>query len=586
MPFFLSTENNRIGNVSTTSVLGYFPLPPTRLSNDDFGCITSSTDQNSFSPSSNSSTASGNTSVRSKNYQSVNIFNFQTASDEKDASSSALPGGSPVAMPSVVFKCNNCDFFAQSKTEMELHLSAVHPQTEPDYISIPTNSAAIQAFQAAVAAATAAAASAVTATRAPSNKSYSENYTTNDDCPDIIKREQLGTPEEEETLKFADVQSKMLLQDVSTITPWLSTSANTISINETSTAMVQSKTIHNVSREFEKTGEQKEQQIEGSSKDNALIENCKKNSGESINVQCPLCTDTFDSKQTLETHLMNVHSVNRDGLSRLLQLVDTSAWHLTSSTSIASTIAEDRKSLNIASETTTNQTITGNVNIKTSRELDLKLMEVSNDIPLNLNTSHTPTYSQSMESVNNSKLSCEQCSSKFKHEQQLLQHAQKTQHFIILPNGDHRCLAASHPSRPCNSTFPTQAAMVIHYKNTHISLVISERHVYKYRCKHCSLAFKTQEKLSTHLLYHTMREATKCTLCQRNFRTIQALQKHIDQTHNSSGDQHAASISPLTVLSSSGRRSPTLQMSHIQNKAKLNEVIPDNTAKNQDISGK
>ncbi|XP_036223055.2 zinc finger protein 2 isoform X2 [Bactrocera oleae] len=565
-------ENNRMENVTSVSRFGNFPMPLARLSNDDF----SNRDHNSFSPSSNSSTASGNTSVRSKSYQSVNIFNFQTASDDKNASPSALPGGSPAVMPSVVFKCNNCDFFAHSKAEMELHLSAVHPQTEPDYISIPTNSAAIQAFQAAVAAATAAA-SAVTATRAPSNKSNTEN----DDFPTIIKRERLCTTEDEETVKSADVQNTMSLQDVSTITPWFTKTTNTINNYETSAAMVQPKSIHNVLHELEKTEEQKAQQIEDTSGE-ALIESTNKYSGEAVNVQCPLCTETFDSKHTLETHLMNIHSVNHDGLSRLLQLVDTSAWDLTGKTATTPTIAKDCKDSNSASETTTKQTITGTINIKPSTELELSLIEVSNDIPLNLNASHTSTYMHSIESLNNNKLSCEHCGSKFKHELQLLQHAQKMQHFIILPNGGHRCLAASHPSRPCHSTFPTQASMVIHYKNTHISLIISERHVYKYRCKHCSLAFKTQEKLSTHLLYHTMREATKCTLCQRNFRTTQALQKHIDQTHHSSGDQHVVSNSPPTVLSYSGRGSPALQMSHVQNKSQLNDN--GNAAKNQDIN--
>lgn len=62
------------------------------------------------------------------------------------------------------------------------------------------------------------------------------------------------------------------------------------------------------------------------------------------------------------------------------------------------------------------------------------------------------------------------------------------------------------------------------------SHIISEKHVYKYRCKQCSLAFKTEEKLTNHSLYHTMRDATKCFLCHRTFRTTFALQKHME-TH-------------------------------------------------------
>ena len=40
---------------------------------------------------------------------------------------------------------------------------------------------------------------------------------------------------------------------------------------------------------------------------------------------------------------------------------------------------------------------------------------------------------------------------------------------------------------------------------------ISEKHVYKYRCSQCSLAFKTQEKLETHSQYHLIRDTTKAT---------------------------------------------------------------------------
>ena len=60
---------------------------------------------------------------------------------------------------------------------------------------------------------------------------------------------------------------------------------------------------------------------------------------------------------------------------------------------------------------------------------------------------------------------------------------------------------------------------------------ISEKHVYKYRCGQCSLAFKTQEKLETHSQYHQIRDSTKCRLCDRNFRTVAALLKHLETGH-------------------------------------------------------
>jgi hypothetical protein len=50
---------------------------------------------------------------------------------------------------------------------------------------------------------------------------------------------------------------------------------------------------------------------------------------------------------------------------------------------------------------------------------------------------------------------------------------------------------------------------------------ISERHVYKFRCGQCSLAFKTEDKLAMHSQYHAIRDSTKCRICSRSFRSIQ-----------------------------------------------------------------
>ena len=59
----------------------------------------------------------------------------------------------------------------------------------------------------------------------------------------------------------------------------------------------------------------------------------------------------------------------------------------------------------------------------------------------------------------------------------------------------------------------------------------SERHVYKYRCGQCSLAFRSQAKLELHAQYHQIRNTTRCRLCQRNFRSVQALLKHVETGH-------------------------------------------------------
>ncbi|ROT70777.1 putative zinc finger homeobox protein 3 [Penaeus vannamei] len=88
----------------------------------------------------------------------------------------------------------------------------------------------------------------------------------------------------------------------------------------------------------------------------------------------------------------------------------------------------------------------------------------------------------------------------------------------------------------CNQYFPSAQALHSHFREIHgaaprPSIAVSERHVYKYRCQQCSLAFKTVEKLQLHSQYHAIRDATKCLLCHRNFRSLTALQKHVSSDH-------------------------------------------------------
>lgn len=86
----------------------------------------------------------------------------------------------------------------------------------------------------------------------------------------------------------------------------------------------------------------------------------------------------------------------------------------------------------------------------------------------------------------------------------------------------------------CNKVLTSSSALQTHVNHFHshrLQMPISDRHVYKYRCSQCSLAFKTAEKLQQHSQYHAIRAATMCCLCQRSFRTIQALQKHLETSH-------------------------------------------------------
>ena len=42
--------------------------------------------------------------------------------------------------------------------------------------------------------------------------------------------------------------------------------------------------------------------------------------------RCPLCQEPFTDYSVLESHVMQLHSVNSDGLKRLLMLMEGSHW--------------------------------------------------------------------------------------------------------------------------------------------------------------------------------------------------------------------------------------------------------------------
>ena len=43
-------------------------------------------------------------------------------------------------------------------------------------------------------------------------------------------------------------------------------------------------------------------------------------------VLCPLCQETFRNKDLLESHAMQIHSINSEGLQRLVMLMQGSHW--------------------------------------------------------------------------------------------------------------------------------------------------------------------------------------------------------------------------------------------------------------------
>ena len=50
------------------------------------------------------------------------------------------------------------------------------------------------------------------------------------------------------------------------------------------------------------------------------------NNDDEGSVRCPLCQEGFPDKETLEDHAMSIHSINGEGLARLMMLMQGSHW--------------------------------------------------------------------------------------------------------------------------------------------------------------------------------------------------------------------------------------------------------------------
>lgn len=243
---------------------------------------------------------------------------------------------------------------------------------------------------------------------------------------------------------------------------------------------------------------------------------------------CPLCQDSFKERMNLERHVMQIHSVNNEGLQRLLMLVDQSHWLNT-----ASRTPTPNNSLN-QTQTTPNQVVSPtSVSSKDSHKfekVDLTQTEADPDL-MSPNSDDTGE----MESER-----CGTCFKTFKNIDELCDHQNDTGHLEIkqTPSGPgYLCW-----KKGCNQFFPTAHTLQMHFKEVHTrnsisNMSVSERHVYKYRCNQCSLAYKTLEKLQLHSQYHMIRDATKCVLCGSSFRSLYALHKHVETKHSELTDE-------------------------------------------------
>lgn len=210
---------------------------------------------------------------------------------------------------------------------------------------------------------------------------------------------------------------------------------------------------------------------------------------------CPLCQDVFEDLINFEKHLMNIHSVNSEGLQRLLSLVNQSHW-----------LNSSKSSQQSPPHTSTSPP---------SPDLD-KSIEKSDEI-------HEHDIDENK---------CPTCQKVCKNIDDLCQHQNETGHVEIkqTPNGPGYLCS----KKGCNMYFTTIQNLHIHCREVHAgqqNILVSEKHVYKYRCNQCSLAFKTLDKLQAHSQYHAIRDLTKCVLCRRSFRTVATFQKHLQTAH-------------------------------------------------------
>ena len=170
---------------------------------------------------------------------------------------------------------------------------------------------------------------------------------------------------------------------------------------------------------------------------------------------CPLCQEPYSVYSELENHVMQIHSVNSEGLQRLLFLMEGSHW-----------LNNNRR---VESPSTTATTNNNNLEENSENNEDQRSLKESS--------------------------ACEVPSS-------------------------------TTGGGGCSESTPLGT--------------ISEKHVYKYRCAQCSLAFKTAEKLALHSQYHVIRDSTKCRFCSRSFRSVQALLKHVESSHNEVSQEELA----------------------------------------------
>lgn len=276
-------------------------------------------------------------------------------------------------------------------------------------------------------------------------------------------------------------------------------------------------------------------------------------------VSCPLCQEDFTDRPRLEKHLMQTHNVTAEGMQRLLLMVEQPEWFPPAPPAPVP-------------PHTSQESDTGNENNNTAVGFDIA--DDDTDRPVEADDGTGDASSEFGEEYR-----CQMCSKTFMVIDALYTHQNELGHLKMqqTPRGPgYLCW-----KKGCNQYFSTPQALQVHFREIHAKrqqLAVSERHIYKYRCNQCSLAFKTIEKLQLHSQYHIIRAATKCSLCGRGFRSIAALQKHIETAHV---DMSVADLEQYRAMLATS----ILQQSNqeVKQEVEEGELIDDGQVENEDV---
>ncbi|KAK1884876.1 Zinc finger homeobox protein 4 [Dissostichus eleginoides] len=206
-------------------------------------------------------------------------------------------------------------------------------------------------------------------------------------------------------------------------------------------------------------------------------------------IRCPLCQDVLSNKIHLQLHLTHLHSVAPDCVEKLIMNV----------------VGPDTATPN------------NTMHPQTGQDKVLSSMDSS--------TSLTDGSGKSQGNISKDELNNQD-----KNELDLQAEELKPPKEASEAPGWKRASGLGHDSKSPD-TLQDHLSELQRLQQQQQQLSVSDRHVYKYRCNHCSLAFKTMQKLQIHSQYHAIRAATMCSLCQRSFRTFLALKKHLETGH-------------------------------------------------------